>query len=78
VAKADWTRKLSEPIDLGGRRPLRTLADVRKHLMSLPAERQHWPAVQAVARLLLEAAEGKDVGDITVLMRIARQAFLIN
>lgn len=70
----DWSRKLSRPVDLGGK-PLRTLADVRARLMRLPAEREHWPAVQYVARLVLQAAAGEDVGDITVPLRMARQAF---
>lgn len=76
--KADWTRKLTTPVDLGGRKPVRTLADVRAHLLRLPPEREHWPAVQLVGRLILEAAEGKDVGDISVVLRLARQAFRID
>jgi len=73
VASPDWTRALSEPVDLGGE-PLRTLGDVRDHLMRLPAEREHWRPVQYVAGLLLEVAKGKDV-DITVPLRMCRSAF---
>lgn len=71
----DWTRKLSEPVDLGGRKPVRTLGDVRAHLLSLPEERHEWPPVRYVAKLILEAAEGKDVGDISVVLRMTRSAF---
>lgn len=75
MAKPDWSRMLAEPVDLGGKQ-LRTLADVRAHLMALPAERHELPAVQYIARLILEAAEGKDVGDITVPLRMSRHALL--
>jgi hypothetical protein len=40
VAKPDWSRELSQPVDLGGRRELRTLADVRAFLLTLSEERQ--------------------------------------
>jgi hypothetical protein len=73
TVKPDWSRKLSRPVDLGGK-PLRTLADVRKRLLELPQERHEWPAVQYIARLILEAAEGKDVGNITVPLRMSRHA----
>lgn len=72
--KPDWTRKLSEPVDLGGRRKLRTLDDVRKLLLDLPEERHEWRSIQYIAHLILEAAEGKDVGDISVVLRLCRQA----
>jgi len=73
----DWTRKLAQPVDLGGRRKLRTLADVREHLMNLPEERHAWPAVQHIAGLILQAAEGKDVGDVTVPIRLVRSALRV-
>lgn len=76
--KPDWTRKLSQPVDLGGRTPLRTLADVRDHLMRLPPEREHLRAVQYVAGLLLQVAAGESDFDVTVPMRMARQAFRID
>jgi hypothetical protein len=53
---------------------LRTLADVRAHLMKLPEERHEWPAVQHIAGLILKAAKGEDVGDISVVLRLARHA----
>jgi len=70
----DWTRKLAQPVDLGGSKPVRTLADVREHLMRLPEGHQQRPAFQHVASLILDAAEGKDVGDISVALRISQQA----
>ena len=73
MPKPDWSRKLSQPVDLDGR-VLRTLADVRAHLMNLPEERHEWAAVQHIAGLLLKAANGQDVGDITVPLRMARHA----
>jgi hypothetical protein len=53
---------------------LRTLADVRARVMKLPEERRQWSAVQHIAGLLLKAANGEDVGDITVPLRISRHA----
>jgi hypothetical protein len=57
TGKPDWSRRHAAPVDLGGRRPLRTLADLRDHLIRLPEERQQWPAFEYVARLIPEAAE---------------------
>lgn len=42
--------------------------------MRLPEGYQQRLAVQHLARLILDAEEGKDVGDITVPLRISRQA----
>lgn len=75
MARQDWTIKLTTPVDVGRRRKLRTIGDVRDHLLRLPPEREHWPAVQYVGRQILEAAEGKDVGDISVSLRMSRSAF---
>jgi hypothetical protein len=76
MTKPDWTRKLSEPFDLGGRRKLRTLADVREHLMKLPEERQQWRAWQHAAKVLLEAAESGDVRDVEITLRLGRYALM--
>jgi hypothetical protein len=73
MPKPDWSRKLRQPVDLDGR-VLRTLADVRAHLIKLPEERREWAAVQHIAGLLLKAANGEDVGDITVPLRMSRYA----
>jgi hypothetical protein len=70
----DWTRKLSEPVDLGGPEPVRTLADVRAHLLSLPEEQQEWRPVQYVAKLIMDAAEGEYTGDVSVALRMFRNA----
>lgn len=72
--KPDWTRKLSQPVDLGGRKPVRTLDDVRAHLLSLPEERHEWRPVQYVAKLILEAAAGEYTGDVSVPLRMFRYA----
>jgi hypothetical protein len=47
MPKPDWSRKLSQPVDLDGQ-VLRTLADVRAHLMKLPEDRREWAAVQHI------------------------------
>jgi hypothetical protein len=63
--QAGLVRPLAAPVDLGGQ-VLHTLADVREHLMKLPEERHQWPAVQYIAGLILKAANGEAVGNITI------------
>lgn len=70
----DWTRKLEKPVDLGGRRLVRTLADVREHLMKLPEERHAWRPVQYAAGVLLKAAETGDVHDISIVVQLVRRS----
>lgn len=69
--KADWSRRLSKPIDVG-RRKLRTLHDVRAHLLKLPEDRQHMVGYQRVAHLLMQAADGGEIADIPLAFRLAR------
>ena len=53
-----WTRKLAAPIQLADGRTLRTLADVRGLLLSLPPLQQANPTWQTAGALLLAAAHG--------------------
>lgn len=68
----DWTRKLTKPIDAGARKKLRTLHDVRAHILALPESKQEWPLYKNVARTLMEAAEGGGTENVNVAMRLAR------
>ncbi len=71
-SKADWSRKLAKPIDIG-RRKLKTLDDVRSHILALPEARQGNPVWHNVAGALLKAAEGGDLRHVTVALWFARQ-----
>jgi hypothetical protein len=73
----DWTRKLDTPIDLGTG-TLRTIADVRAHLMTLPEHYHQRPAFAYVAHLILEAARGEYDGDISVVLRLTEHALKID
>jgi hypothetical protein len=72
VAKPDWSRPLAKPIDVGGRRKLRTLHDVRAHLLQIPQERQTNAAWQHITRQLLAAAQSGETIDLTVPFALAR------
>jgi hypothetical protein len=71
MAKVDWSRKLTEPIEIG-RRKLTSLADVRSHILSLPEDRQRKAVWQNAAECLLNAAEGGDPTHVSVALRFAR------
>ena len=70
--KADWSRPLAKPIDVGGRRKLRTLADVRAHLLKIPEERQTNVGWQSITRQIMDAAESGETIDLTVPFALAR------
>ncbi len=71
-SKPDWSRALPKPIDIG-RRKLKTLHDVRAHILSLPEDRQGNPVWHNVAGALLQAAEGGDLRHVTIALWFARQ-----
>jgi hypothetical protein len=65
-----WSRKLARPIVVKHGRPgeLRTLADARDLIHSLPERRRLQPAWQRAAELLLKAAGSRaqqDIRDVT-------------
>jgi hypothetical protein len=72
VAKVDWSRPLAKPIDIGGRRKLRTLHDVRAHLLKIPKERQANNAWQSITRQIMAAAESGETIDLTIPFALAR------
>ena len=72
MAKVDWSRKLAKPIDIGRRAKLKTLADVRAHILRLPEASQRLPAWQNAAEHLFKAAEGGDLADVSIAIRFAR------
>ena len=70
--KSDWSRPLTKPISVG-RRKLRTLSDVRAHLLTLPEDRANRPTWQHVAETAIAAAEDGDVKRTEVAFYFARQ-----
>jgi hypothetical protein len=72
MATPGWSRPLAEPIDVGQRRKLRTLADVRAYLLKIPEERQtnvHW---QNITRQIRDAAQSGEMIDLTIEFALAR------
>jgi hypothetical protein len=65
----DWSRKLLKPVEVG-RRKLRTLDDLRAHLLKLLEEIHEKPAWRAATEAVLAAAETGDVKRAAVLARL--------
>jgi hypothetical protein len=72
VAKTDWSRPLAKPIDIGGRRKLRTLDDVRAHLLKIPEERQTNVIWQKMTQDIMDAAKSGETLDLTIPFALAR------
>jgi hypothetical protein len=72
VPKPDWSRPLAKPIDIGGRRKLRTLHDVRGYLLKLPEARQTNAVWQSITRQIIDAAESGETIDLTTPFALAR------
>jgi hypothetical protein len=72
VAEPDWSRPLAKPIDVGGRRKLRTLHDVREHLLKLPEARQTNAIWQGITRQIMDAAQSGETIDLTISFALAR------
>jgi hypothetical protein len=72
VAKADWSRPLAKPIDVGAARKLRTLEDVRAHLLKIPKERQTNVIWQKITQDIMDAARSGKTLDLTVPFALAR------
>jgi NADPH-dependent 2,4-dienoyl-CoA reductase/sulfur reductase-like enzyme len=67
----DWSRKLLKPVEIG-KRKLRTLHDLRAHLLTLPEEIHDKPVWRAATEAVLKAAEGGDVQRAAETFRLAR------
>jgi hypothetical protein len=70
MLRVSWSRKLTRPIVVKHGRPgtLKTLADARDLIRSLPARRQQQTAWQQAAELLFKAAGSsapQDIADAT-------------
>ena len=59
VALVSWSKRFDVPIVLQNGEKLITLADARKHLLSLPESRHGGPAAQAAIEARIMAANGE-------------------
>ena len=59
-------------IDVGRARKLRTLADVRAHLLQIPEERQTNVIWQKMTQDIMDAAESGKTLDLTIPFALAR------
>jgi hypothetical protein len=66
MPRSYWSRKLTRTVVVKHGRPgeLKTLADARELIRSLPARRQQQPAWQHAAQLLFKAAGSRASQDI--------------
>jgi hypothetical protein len=68
--RPDWTRPLPRPLQIPKVMTLRTLADVRKLLRHVPADRRKLPRWQGVANDLKDAAVNGDVSGAAISLRL--------
>ena len=67
----DWSRKLLKPVEIG-KRKLRTLHDLRAHLLTLPKEIHDKPVWRAATEAVLSAATDGDVNRAAETFRLAQ------
>jgi hypothetical protein len=71
MANRHWDCSLTRPVRVKGGPELRTLADARAYLLTLPETQQGEPRWQSVARRLLIASETGDVETVTDQLELA-------
>ena len=68
----DGSRPLPEPIDLGDGRRLTSLRDVEIHLLTLTPAQRALRFRRLVERAATEAAQGGDIREVVVAVKLAR------
>jgi hypothetical protein len=68
----DLSRSLPEPIELGYGRRLTTLQDVDDHLTTLTQMQRTFRSWRLVEQAVAEAAQGGDIRDVVVCVKLAR------
>ncbi|MEN3374885.1 MAG: hypothetical protein V7604_240 [Hyphomicrobiales bacterium] len=68
----DLSRSLPEPIELGYGRRLTTLQDVEDHLTTLTQMQRTFRSWRLVEQAVAEAAQGGDIRDVVVCVKLAR------
>jgi hypothetical protein len=71
MAPPRWSARLSRPIAVRGGPTLRTLGDARDFMLHQPDPIQLRQSWQRAAGLLLAAADGADVDDVTKQIELA-------
>lgn len=56
-----WSARFPSPIELPDGRELRTFKDAADHIQSLPKKAQSRPEWQLAVKILIKAAEGRDM-----------------
>ena len=67
--RQDWSRQLPVPIKVG-RRKLRSLDDIRRHLLNLPEHQQGSQVWQHALWYAMKAAEGGDISRAEAAFRL--------
>jgi hypothetical protein len=73
LSRPDWSRPLLRPLKIPSVTTLKTLGDVRALMQHLPdghRERSTW---QHVAKQLAAAADGGDINDAVIALRLVLQ-----
>jgi hypothetical protein len=73
LARPNWSRKLPRSLVIPGLTTLTTLADVRELLKHLPDGHRQRSTWQHVAKQLAAAADGGDIDDVVVSLRLVLQ-----
>jgi len=68
--RQDWSRQLPVPVKVG-RRKLRSLDDIRRHLLDLPDHQQGSQVWQHALWYAMKAAEGGDISRAEAAFRLA-------
>jgi hypothetical protein len=71
MARTDWSRPPPRPLKIPGVMELRTLADARALMRHLPVGQVERPTCRHVAKELTAAADGGDVADAAIALRLA-------
>ena len=68
--RLDWSRRLPRPLVIPKVMTIATLADVRKLMRHIPADRRKLLTWQHVAAELDKAVHGADVADVAMALRL--------
>ena len=71
MARANWSRKLSETVGTKGGKKVTKLSDARAFILALPAAVQRRNQWQHAAKLTIEAAADADVEAATDQLKLA-------
>jgi hypothetical protein len=73
LPRPNWSRPLPRPLKIPSVMTLKTLADVRTLMQRLPDGHRERSTGRHVAKQLAAAAEGGDINDVVVPLRLVLQ-----